>query len=85
MTEKLEIPRTKLVGMVKGKPGISFGRGVNCRITVDVPNDARNGYETYVIIITGRRKPWLIKEGAVVGAVGIIRGNTLWADSFWRH
>lgn len=74
----MEIPRTKLVGNVKGKPGISFGRGINCRLTVEIPNDAGGGYETYVIVITRGAKPWRIKEGARVGAVGVLKGNTLW-------
>ena len=80
----LEIRKTKLVGKVVGKPGISFGRGVNCQITVEV-SDGKGSYETYIIIITGRRKPWLIKEGAMVSAVGVLRGDTLWCDSFWKY
>lgn len=80
----LAIRRTKLVGKVVGKPGISFGRGVNCRLTVDVLNDAGDGYETYIIVITGRGKPWNIKSGAMISAIGILKGDTLWADSFWR-
>jgi len=82
---KFEISRTKLVGKVKGKPGISFGRGVNCRLTVEVPNDAGDGYETYVIVITKGTRPWRIKEGTEVCAVGVLKGDTLWVDSFWRY
>lgn len=80
----LEIPRTKLVGKVVGKPGISFGRGVNCQITVEVP-DGKGSYEIYVIVITRGYRPWSVKEGKEVGAIGILKGDTLWADSFWRY
>ncbi len=81
----MEIPRTKIIGKVVGKPGISFGRGVNCRITVEVPSDTGPGREIYDILITIGTRPWRVKEGARVGAVGVLKGNTLWCDSFWKY
>lgn len=76
---------TRLVGRVKGKPGISFRWGISCRLKVEVPSYAGDGVETYVVVVRGKGKPWRVKEGDEVGAEGILKGNILWADSFWAY
>lgn len=80
----MAIGRTKLVGKVIGKPSIMIGRGISCQLKVEVLND-EGGYDLYDIVISRGSKPWRIKEGTEVGAVGILKGNTLWADSFWQY
>jgi len=76
--------RIKLVGVVKGKPNIIIGKGIGYQLKVEVLND-EGSYDTYDIFITRGSKPWRIKEGTKVGAVGILKGKTLWVDSFWRY
>lgn len=80
----MEIPRTKIVGRVVGKPGISIGRGISCRLNIEV-DDGEGSYETYELVIMRGSKPWTIREGTMVCATGILKGDTLWCDSFWRY
>lgn len=76
--------RTKLIGEVIGKPSIAIGRGISCHFDIKVRNN-EGGYDTYEVIISKGRKPWKLKGGTEVCAVGILQGNRLWADWFTQY
>ena len=72
--------RIKVVGIVVKKPSIVIGRGVGCKLRVEVLNDIEAKFCD--IIVTKGRKPWKVELGAKVVAVGILIGNIWWADYF---
>jgi len=78
--------RIKLVGKVIAKPTLVIvPNGIGCKVPVEVRSDAKTGYDSYDIIVTKSRKPWNVKLGTKVIAVGILQGDTLWADYFREY
>jgi len=74
--------RIKVVGIVVKKPSIVIGRGVGCKLRVEVLNDIEAKFCD--IIVTKGRKPWKVRVGDMVEAVGTLRGDELLADAFWK-
>ena len=80
------LERIKLVGKVTTKPTVAIvPNGIGCKVSVEVRSDAKTGYDSYDIIVTKSRKPWKLKVGTRVMGIGILQGNTLWADYFREY
>lgn len=73
--------RVKIRGKVVGKASVVIGRSIGCKVRVEVLNDI-GSYDLYDIIVTKGRRPWKLKPGDAVTAIGILKDDTLWAD-FW--
>ena len=74
-----------IVSKVVEEPRVSIGKGVNCLVSVEVQGDAGAGYETYDVIISRGSKPWQVAVGTKACAVGVLKGDTLWADYFREY
>lgn len=80
----MAVTRTKLVGRVVREPSIIIGKGIACKVTIKVPNDTGTP-EVYDIIISRGYRPWRVEVGTKVCAIGVLRGDTLWADYFKQY
>lgn len=74
--------QVELVGKVVIEPKLIDGD--DCLIQVRWQGGFDGGYDFYDIIMR-KRKPWWIKPGVVVRAIGILKGRTLLADGCWKY